>query len=161
MIDDKINLYKNAYVKGEVRSKEYEASVKQKKRLNAKLDLADTMFNELCFPFNQYQKEHVMELIMKFKSFKELHSKATYEEIILAFIFYVKALETKENIINTNKGQKTIRTLISDLDKQINFNNTFEIISWKITLSYISQAPIMPVEPKHIDHNILYKGTLK
>ena len=46
MIDDKLKLYSNTYVKGEVRSKEYEAKVKEKKRLNNKLDLADTMFNE-------------------------------------------------------------------------------------------------------------------
>ena len=160
-IEDKIYRYNHGYVKGETRSKEYEAQVKQKKRLNIKLDLADTMFNELCFPFNQSQKEHVKELIRLFPSFKELHSKATYEETILSFIFYVKALETKENIIPQMDGQKTIRTLIDDFDKQILFNNTFEIISWKITLHYISNTPILPTEPKNIDHNLLYKGHIK
>ena len=161
MIEDKLNLYGHGYVNGEVRSKEYEAKVKQKKRLNMKLDLADTMFNELCFPFNVNQKAHVKELIQVFKNFKELHSKATNEEIILAFIFYVKALEIKENLICSVEGQKTIRTLITDLDKQIIFKDTFEIISWKITLHYISHIPILPVEPKDIDHNLLYKGNLK
>ena len=76
-------------------------------------------------------------------------------------IFYVKALETKENIIPSVDGQKTIRTLITDFDKQIIFDNTFEIISWKITLHYISNTPILPTQPKNLDHNILYKGTLK
>ncbi len=161
MIDDKLNLYSHAHVKGEVRSNEYEARVKRNKRLNAKLDLADTMFNELCFPFNVNQKAHVKELIQVFKNFKELHSKATNEEVILAFIFYVKALEIKENLIDYVDGQKTIRTLITDLDKQIIFKDTFEIISWKITLHYISATPILPTEPKDIDHNLLYKGNLK
>ena len=161
MIEDKIRLYDNAYVNGEVRSNSYEARVKQEKRLNAKLDLADTLFNEVSFPFNNNQKEHVKELIRLFKNFKELHSKATNEEVILSFIFYVKALETKETLINTLNGQKTIRTLIEDFEKQINFNNTFEIISWKITMHYISSAPILPTEPEHLDHNLLYKGTLK
>lgn len=161
MIDDKLKLYSRTYVNGEVRSNSYEARVKQEKRLNAKLDLADTLFNEVSFPFNNSQKEHVKNLIRVFTNFKELHSKATNEETILSFIFYVKALETKENIINTLDGQKTIRTLITDLDKQINFNNTFEIISWKITLHYISHTPILPTEPKNIDHNLLYKGILK
>ena len=161
MIDDKLKLYSNTYVKGEVRSKEYEAKVKEKKRLNNKLDLADTMFNELCFTFTPSQKEHVKELIRLFTNFKELHSKASYEEIILSMIFYVKALETKENIIPSVEGQKTIRTLITDFDKQIIFDNTFEIISWKITLHYISNTPILPTQPTNLDHNILYKGTLK
>ena len=161
MIKDKIKLYDKPYVKGEVRSKNYEARVKQEKRLNIKLDLADTMFNELAFPFHQYQKEHVKELIKIFTNFKVLHSKSTYEETILSFIFYVKALETKENMISSIEGQKTIRKLITDVDKQILFNNTFEIISWKITLYYISKNPIFPREPQNIDHNLLYKGTLK
>jgi len=134
MIEDKLKLYNRTYVRGEVRSNSYEAQLKQNKRLNIKLDLADTMFNEVSFLFNNNQKAHVKELIRLFKNFKELHSKATNEEVILAFIFYVKALETKENLINTVDGQKTIRTIITDIDKQINFNNTFEIISWKITL---------------------------
>ena len=161
MIEDKLNLYKHGYVKGEIRSNAYEARVKQNKRLNAKLDLADTMFNELCFTFTSNQKEHVKELIRVFKNFKDLHSKASTEEIILAFIFYVKALEVKENLISTVDGQKTVRTLINDFDKQINFNNTFEIIQWKITLHYLSQAPIYPRQPENVDHNILYKGSLK
>jgi len=161
MIEDKIKLYSRTYVKGEVRSNSYEAKVKQNKRLNLKLDLADTMFNEVSFNFTNSQKEHVKELIRLFKNFKELHNKATNEEVILSFIFYVKALETKENIMHTMDGQKTIRTLITDMEKQINFNNTFEIISWKITLHYISNTPILPSEPKHIDPNFLYKGQLK
>lgn len=161
MIQDKLNLYSNAHVKGEVRSNEYEARVKQEKRLNIKLDLADTLFNEVYFSFNKDQKKQVKSLIRLFKNFKELHSKASNEEVILSFIFYVKALETKENLINSVDGQKTIRSLIQDIEKQINFPNTFEIISWKITLHYISDTPILPSEPENIDHNILYKGILK
>lgn len=157
-LTDKINLYNRTYVDGECRSKKYESKIKQEKRLNAKLDLADTMCNELAFSFTNPQKKHVKELIRTFKNFKELHSKATNEEIILSFIFYVKALETKKEIINSVEGQRTIRTLIEDFDKQIHFQNTFEIISWKITLHYISTTPIMPGEPENIDHNILYKG---
>lgn len=159
MDEEKLELYTtNAYVKGEVRSKEYEARIKQEKRLNIKLDLADTMFNEVCFPFTQAQKDHVKELIKNFPKFNELHPKASNEEIITAFIFYVKALETKEILITSVEGQKTIRALIPKIEKQLLFQNTFEIISWNITLQYISKTPIYPVEPRNIDHNILYKG---
>ena len=161
MIEDKINLYKNTYVKGEVRSKNYEKQIKQKKRLHNKLDLADNMFNELSFPFAASQKDHVKELIRTFKNFNELHSQASNEEIILSFIFYVKSLETKQNETYTMEGQKTIRTLITDVEKQILFQDKCEIITWKINLHYISRTPILPTEPENIDHNLLYKGTLK
>ena len=158
MIEDKIKLYSRTYVKGEVRSNSYEAKVKQTKALNAKLDLADGMFNDVYFDFTRPQKEHVKTLIRKFQNFNELHNKATNEEIITAFIFYVKALETKENLIDTENGQLTIRALIPKIKRQLLFSNTFEIISWKITLHYINNTSILPTEPKHIDHNILYKG---
>lgn len=157
-IKDKLKLYNHTHVKGEVRRSEYEASVKQKKRLNIKLDLADTLFNEVYFPFTNPQKDHVKTLIKTFPKFNELHPKASNEEIITAFIFYVKALEDKENKINSLDGQKTIRALIPKIEKQLLFQNTFEIISWNITLHYVSRTPILPTEPKNVDHNILYKG---
>ena len=149
-IQDKINLYQNTYVKGECRSNEYEAEIKQEGALNMKLDLVDTMSNEVPFNFN---KEQVKELVMTFPNFNELHRKATYEEIILAFIFYVKALETKK--ININ--QKLVKTFVEP-KKQDSYPRTCEIICWKITLHYIQKQPIFPREPEHIDHNILYKG---
>ena len=158
-IKDKLNLYKNTYVNGEVRSKKYEAQVKQKKELNYKLDLADTMFNGLEFQFKQPQKEQVKTLIHTFKNFKELHPKATNEEIILSFIFYIKWLDEKNKIDwNSVENQKTIRTLIPKIEKQVLFPNTFEIIQCRITSHYVTHTPILPTEPEHIDHNILYKG---
>ena len=81
-----IKKYKSGYVKGECRSKDYETAIKQEQRLNMKLDLADTMFNELNFAFNTHQKEHVKELIREFPNFQDLYSKATYEEIILSML---------------------------------------------------------------------------
>ena len=157
-IEEKIYMYNHGYVKGETRSKEYEAQVKQKKALNAKLDLADGMFNEVTFPFTDSQKKHVKELIKTFKNFNELYTRASNEEIILAFIFFVKALQDKKNRINTPKGKKLIQKFIKKESKQKNFRNMFEIIYWKITLHYIQKTPILPTEPQNIDHNILYKG---
>lgn len=145
--------YKTGYVNGEVRSKEYEARIKQEKALNLKLDLADTMFNEIPFTFVEWQKETVKDIITLFQNFNELHSKATNEEIILSIILYVKALETKELKINN----KLLETFVEP-DKRNTFPKTCEIIMWKITLFYMQRQPILPREPKHIDHNILYKG---
>ena len=152
-IEDKIYRYKKGYVNGECRSKEYEARIKQEKRLNMKLDLADTMFNELPFTFTKSQKEHVKELIRLFPNFKELHSQASNEEIILSLIYYVKCLEMRRfavhpEIINKYVGPK----------KQNRFTDIAEIIFWKITLHYVSNSYIRPKEPVHVDHNILYKG---
>ena len=149
-IEDKIYRYQKGYVKGECRSKEYEAQIKQKKRLHMKLDLADTMFNELNFQFNNHQKEHVKELIREFPNFQELYPKATYEEIILSMIIYVKSLESSKTRLN--------KPLIQKFTSNENYHEIFEVIMWKITLHYLQKQPILPREPKNIDHNILYKG---
>lgn len=152
-ISVKLNKYKSGYVKGECRSSEYEARRKQEKALNTKLDLADTMFNELTFTFTSPQKEMVKELIRTFTNFNELYSQSTNEEMILAFIFYVRALYTKQLYIKQSLVKKFVRQ-----DKQEQYPKACEIISWKITLHYIQKQPILPREPKHIDHNLLYKG---
>ena len=149
-IEDKIYRYQKGYVKGEVRSKEYESNIKQEKRLHMKLDLADTMFNELNFKFTKPQKQQVKNLIMEFPNFQKLHNKATYEEIILSMIFYVKSLESYKTRLN--------QPLINKFTDNPKYPQIFEIIMWKITLHYLQKQPILPKEPEHIDHNILYKG---
>lgn len=152
-IATKIKKYKSGYVKGECRSSEYETLIKQEKALNAKLDLADTMFNELTFTFTPPQKEMVKELIKTFTNFNKLYSQSTNEEMILAFIFYVRALYTKQLYIKQSLVKKFVRQ-----KKQKQYPKACEIISWKITLYYIQKQPILPREPKNIDHNLLYKG---
>lgn len=154
-INDKIKLYANTYVKGECRSNEYEAKIKQEKRLNEKLDLTDTICNEIPFKFTKTQKQHVKELIQTFPNFKALHTKASNEEIILSLIFYVKGLETHKNLIQDYP--EVIHQIIKP-EKQKLYPKTFEIIMWKINLHYIQKTPILPKEPENIDHNILYKG---
>ena len=149
-IEDKIYRYQKGYVKGECRSKEYESQIKQEKRLHMKLDLADTMFNELNFKFTQPQKQQVKNLIIEFPNFQKLHNKATYEEIILSMIFYVKSLESYKTRLN--------QPLINKFTDNPKYPQIFEIIMWKITLHYLQKQPILPTEPKNIDHNILYKG---
>lgn len=155
-INNKLQLYNNTYVKGECRSQEYESKIKREKRLNQKLDLVDTISNDLPFKFTQTQKHHVKHLIKTFPNYTELHSKATNEEITLSFILYVKSLETlKEINLNSNKIQSLIKKHAEDMQL---FPKKYEIIKWKITLHYIQKQPILPTNPKHIDHNILYKG---
>ena len=154
-IATKIKKYKSGYVNGECRSSEYEARIKQEKALHAKLDLADTMFNELPFTFNMNQKDQVKMLITNYKNFNKLHTKASNEEIILSFIFYIKMQEDETIRIDNNKRllKKFIKPQKIDL-----FHNTFEIILCKLISEYFKNVPILPREPKHIDHNLLYKG---
>lgn len=155
MIEDKLKLYGNGYVRGEVRSKEYERRLKEDKRLNMKLDLADSVFNELPFSFNNVQKDQVRHLITIHKNFKELHRQASNEEIILCFIFIVKM---QENTRIIQKNKKLISKLIKNEHKVENFRNTFEIVQLNLLLYYLRKEPILPVEPKGVDHNLLYKG---
>ena len=91
-------------------------------------------------------------------NYTELHSKATIDEVTLSFILYVKSLETlKEINLNSNKIQSLIKKHVDEEDIEL-FPGKYEIIKWKITLYYIQKQPILPTEPEHTDHNILYKG---
>ena len=156
-ITTKIKKYQSGYVNGECRSNEYEAEIKREKRLHMKLDLADTLFNEIPF-INNNIKDFTKHLITLFPNFKELHSKATNEEIILSFILYATSLETQKN---TDFQDTTIQSIIQEiipLEKQETYQQTYTIIHWKITLHFIQKQPILPTEPENINHNILYKG---
>lgn len=156
MIEDKLKLYSNTYVKGECRSKEYEAQIKQEKALNTKLDLADMIFNELNFQFNRTQKDQVKELILTHKNFNKLHRKASNETIILSFIYYIKM---NDNPIRLDK-QKRIIYKITKLNLNT-FRNIFELIICRLQYYHMQNTRIMPRQPTNIDHNLLYKGKLR
>lgn len=151
MIRDKINLYNNTYVKGEIRSKQYNKILKQKEAIKSRHLIADKLFNEVPFILNDHEKSHVHYLIDHNKNFKKLHRKASNETIILAFIFYTK--------INQNTHIRIQKYKISQ--KYNLTNNTFEIILCRLILNILQETNIYPVNAKKTDHNILYKGELK
>jgi len=158
-INKLLKKYQKGYVNGECRSNNYEAKIKREKRLHMKLDLADGLFNELPFEFTKSQRVDTKYIIKLFPNFKELHSKATNKEIILAIIFYINGLYNQRNNDFTEPEiRELIRKVIPDTQKQLLFPQTYEIIHWKITLYFMQKQPILPSEPKNIDHNILYKG---
>lgn len=155
---NKIHLYKQGYVQGEVRSSNYEKRIKQEKRLNEKLDLADTIQNLTPYQNMKTINSLTKELIHEFPNFKELHSKASNEEIILSFILYSRSILKQKNTDFTDPIiQETIQEIVPH-DKQNTFPRTYEIIFWKIILHNLNKNPIRPTTPEHIDHNILYKG---
>ena len=151
MIEDKLNLYNNTYVKGEVRSKKYNKQLKQKEAIKNRHLIADTLFNEVPFVLNDYEKSHVHHLIDRNPNFKKLHAKASNETIILALIFYTK--------INQNTHIRIQKYKVAQKYKLT--HNTFEIILCKLILNILQETNIYPVNAKKTDHNILYKGELK
>ena len=85
-IQDKLNRYQT-YVPGETRTSEYEKQIKQKKSIQDKLEIAETLFTETPFHLTENDKEQVRHLIQMYPNFKELHKRASNETIILAFIY--------------------------------------------------------------------------
>ena len=148
MIEKKLKKYEKPYVTGEQRSKEYNKQIKQQEAIQKRHNIAETLFNEIPFHLTNHDKKEVHHLIDMIKNFKDLHRKASNETIILAFIFYVK--------IGKGENIKIQKYRISH--KYQLTHNTFEIILCKLNLHYLSELYIIPVEPKGIDHNILYKG---
>ena len=88
--------YENKYVPGEERSSEYHHKI----RLEAKLKNRMLLVDQLCleakyFVITNTQKERVKYLVKIFNNdFKYLHRRVSDETIILAFIVFVKKLET-------------------------------------------------------------------
>jgi hypothetical protein len=149
-IQDKLNRYQT-YVPGETRTSEYEKQIKQKKSIQDKLDIAETLFTETPFHLTENDKEQVRHLIQMYPNFKELHKRASNETIILAFIYYTKIPNNTD--IKLNNYTITRKYNLT--------HNTFELIICRLALNYLQEVYIIPTEPHDIDHNILYKGEIK
>lgn len=151
-IETTIQKYKKPYTPGEIRSKEYERRIKQQKRLNERLDLTDTLFNEVTFPLHQYQKNQIKDLVRKHsKNFKKLHGNASQETIIVAFIFYIKKQEEKTDI-------KIQRYRLARKYKLT--HNTFETIICRLIKLTLEELYLLPSENIYYDNNIHYKGEI-
>jgi hypothetical protein len=146
-----IDKYSDAYVNGEIRSKEYEKQIKQKQRVKARHLIAEDLFNEVPFELNTYEKEHVHHLIDVYPNFRELHGRASNETIILALIFYTK--------ISTDTDIKLYNYQISG--KYNLTHTTFELIICRLALNYLKEVYIIPRQPKKTDHEIVSKGKIK
>lgn len=154
-IEEKLNLYSNTYVKGECRSNEYETRIKQEKTLNKRLDLADTIFNEITYSdstlyIHPGQKKQVKELIQIYsKDFTQLYRKRESDEkIILALIFYIKKQE--DNSIQIQKYNVTKKYGLS--------HTIFETVLCNLIANYLKEVYIIPRPTKEKNHDILAKG---
>jgi hypothetical protein len=149
-IQDKLNRYQT-YVPGETRTSEYEKQIKQKKAIQDKLEIAETLFTETPFHLTRQDKEQVKHLIRMYPNFKDLHKRASNETIILAFIYYTKIPNNTD--IKLNNYTITRKYNLT--------HNTFELIICRLTLNYLKEVYIIPTTPNDIDHNLLYKGEIK
>ena len=150
-IETKLKKYQSLYVPGEKRSKEYNRQLKQKEAIKSRHLIAESLFNEVPFNLNPYEKDHVRHLINMYPNFKDLHKTASNETIILSFIFYTKIP------YNTN-----IKLTKYNITAKYNLtHSTFELIICRLTLNYLKELYIIPYEPDNINHNILYKGETK
>ena len=88
--------YEKPYTPGEQRSSEYRAKIRQESRLKNRMLLVDQLCLEAKYLFiTQNQKERVKYLVKVFNNdFKYLHRRVSDETIILAFIIFIKKLET-------------------------------------------------------------------
>jgi len=146
-----INKYKPSYVQGEIRTKEYENKIKQKQRIKARKEIAKTLFNEVPFHLNTYEKSHVEHLIEMYPNFRELHGNASNETIILAFIFYTK-IPQNTDIKLTNYAITSKYNLTP---------SAFELIICRLALNYLKEVYIIPRQPKETNHEIISKGEIK
>ena len=146
-----LKTYKPPYAPGEVRSNEYEKTIKQKTNLQNKLEIAENLFQEIPIHLTRQDKEEVRHLIQMYPNFKTLHKRASNETIILAFIFYTKIPYNSDIKINNY----TITT------KYNLTHNTFELILCRLTLNYLKELYIIPREPQETNHEILSKGEIK
>lgn len=144
-----LNKY-NTRVPYEECSQETDRERKRKTRLKELHNICEELFNQckiLCL--SNFQKERVHWLIDKFgNNFKSLHGHAKKETIILAFIFYIKKIETPK--IRLEDYQITREYNLTD--------NIFEIIICRVCETFIMESPIVPYETTVYDHELLSRN---
>ena len=149
-INTLLKRYSKPYVKGEIRSAEYNKKIKQKQRQKDKENIAETLFQEVPFHLTQGEKEQVLYMIRIYPNFRDLHGKASNETIILAFIFYIKM---------SNKQIKLERYTITE--KYELTHSTFELILCRLIKNHFQTRYLLPEEPTDKKHDILKKGEVK
>lgn len=144
-----LDLYEKDYVKGEKRSKETRKKIKQEtKRRNRHLIFDELLLEAKTLIFTPDQKKIIRYLIDDFNNdFQYLHRQASEECIILAFMFFLKKIETP--MIRLNQYRITKKYGLTD--------HVFELITCRLTLEFMRRAPIRPINYGRDEHEILIK----
>lgn len=145
-----LGLYEKEYVKGEKHRAEYKLRIKhESKRKNRHLIL-DGLLNEAeILNLNKDQIKLVRYLIDDFTDeFQILHRRASEECIILAFMFYVKIIESPR-----------IKIGAYSISNKYNLTNqVFETIVCRMLLKFMKRCPIKPTKNYTKDeHDILIR----
>ena len=150
-IKNLLQKYNTNYTPGEIRTQEYEKTIKQKQNIKDKIKIAKDLFQEVPFHLTNDDKEQVLHLIQMYPNFKDLHKRASNETIILAFIYYTKIPYNTDIKLNNY-------SITSKYDLT---HSTFELIICRLALNYLKEIYIIPYEPKETNHELLCKGEIK
>jgi len=148
-IDFLLDLYKDPYVKGEQRSNDTKNKINvESKRKNRHLILDELLLEAKILVLTPNQKQLVRDLIDDFNNdFQNLHRQASEECIILAFIFFVKKLETPR--IKLSQYRITKKYKLTD--------QIFENILCRLTLKFMQRVPIVPRQTSKDEHDVLVR----
>lgn len=141
--------YENNYVKGELKSKKTDKKRKQEeKRKNRHLLFDELLLETKVLIFTPNEKKIIRYLIDDFNNdFKYLHRRASEKCIILAFMFYLKKIETPE--IRLDRYAVCKKYGLTD--------HVFELILCRLTLEFMKRAPIKPRQYTKDNHEILIR----
>ena len=140
-----LNKYEKSYVKGEVRSNEYDHQIKLQSKLKHRMLLVDQIALESKYLLLTHsQKDTVKFLVKTFNNnFKDLHRQASDETIILAFMFYLKKLETPK--IQLKNYRITQKYRLTD--------TIFELILCRVTDYFMTTSPLCIQESLRDNHD--------
>ena len=131
---DKLLKKYEKYVPGEKRSQEYDHQVRLEARLKNRMLIVDELALEAKYlRLTNSQKQTVKYLVKVFNNdFKSLHRRASDETIILAFIFYMKKLDTPKIQLKNYR-----------ITKKYNLTDTiFELILCRVTNYFMLTSPL-------------------
>ena len=141
--------YDTPYYPGEIRSLEYDEKIRQESKLKDRMLIVDQLCLEAkYFIITRMQKERVKYLVKIFNNdFKYLHRRVSEETIILAFIVFVKKLETP-----------SIQLKNYSITKKYNLTDTiFELILCRITDYFMVNSSMFISESWRDNHDEMVK----
>lgn len=141
--------YENNYVPGEIRSTEHNRKRKrEEKRKNRHLIFDELLLEAKTLIFTPNQKKVIRYFIDDFNNdFQYFHRRASEECIILAFMFFIKKLETPE--IRLERYGITKKYGLTD--------HVFELIICRLALKCLHRIPIRPRQHTKDNHDILIR----
>ena len=144
--------YDGVHAPGEVKSSHYRKKLRQQQKLKNRMLLVDELSLEAkYFVISRNQKERVKYLVKVFNNdFKYLHRQASDETIILAFIVFIKKLETPK-----------LQLKNYSITKKYNLTDTiFELIMCRISDYFMMNSDLFIEETLQDNYHELLSGEI-